>query len=145
MTPAQNFYNYPMLKYFRQTHPNFKKISLTEERQLIAYAQNGSRKSLDELVLRHLSFIAFRLNIKVFSPCLQQYGEDIFSAAIPILYQKVTSYNLNYRDKHEKRKPVRFSSYIWKRIDGFIVDYLRNELRFIPSIVATTGQRGYYP
>lgn len=123
----------------------YKKISLTEERQLIARAQNGSRKSRDKLVLRHLSFIVFRLNIKVFSPYLQQYGEDMFSAAIPILYQKVASYNLNYKDKHGKRKPVRFSSYIWKRIDGFIIDYLRKELRQIPTLAATTGQSGHYP
>jgi len=116
-----------MLKHYQQIHANYNKISLAKERHLIARAQNGSRKSRDELVLRHLSFITFRLNIKVFAPYRQQYGEDLFSAAIPILYQKVASYNLNYRDKHGKHKPVRFSSYIWKRIDGFIIDYLRKE------------------
>ena len=144
-TPWQNSYNYPMLKHCPEIQTRYKKISLAKERQLIAQAQKDSRKSRDELVLRHLSFIAFRLNIKVFAPYRQQHGEDLFSAAITILYQKVAGYNLNYRDKHGKRKPVRFSSYIWKRIDGFIIDYLRNELRFIPSIAATTGQRGNYP
>ncbi|OGS12956.1 MAG: hypothetical protein A2234_06905 [Elusimicrobia bacterium RIFOXYA2_FULL_58_8] len=126
-----------MLKSY---HARYKKISLAKERKLIARAQNGSRKSRDELVLRHLSFIAFRLNIKVFSPYLQQYGEDMFSAAIPILYQKVTSYNLNYKDRTGKHRPVRFSSYIWKRIDGFIIDYLRKEFRTIPLASATTGE-----
>jgi DNA-directed RNA polymerase specialized sigma subunit len=98
------------------------------------------KKSRNELVLRHLSFIAFRLNIKVFSPYLQQFGEDRFSAAIPILYQKVASYDLNYKDRAGKHKPVRFSSYIWKRIDGFIIDYLRKEFLTIPLASATTGE-----
>jgi DNA-directed RNA polymerase specialized sigma subunit len=126
-----------MLKNY---HAQYKKISLTKERQLIARAQKGSRKSRDEIVLRHLSFITFRLNIKVFSPYLQQYGEDMFSAAIPILYQKVASYDLNYKDRTGKHKPVRFSSYIWKRIDGFIVDYLRKEFLTIPLVSATKGE-----
>ena len=33
-----------------------------------------------------------------------------------------------YRDKKGNFKPVRFSSYIWKRIDGFILDSLKKEL-----------------
>jgi DNA-directed RNA polymerase specialized sigma subunit len=37
--------------------------------------------------------------------------------------------NLDYRDKHGNLKPVRFISYIWKRIDGFIIDYLREEMK----------------
>jgi len=32
------------------------------------------------------------------------------------------------KDKEGNKKPVRFVSYIWKRIDGFIVDYLRQEI-----------------
>ena len=35
---------------------------------------------------------------------------------------------MRYRDKNGDFKPVRFSSYIWKRIDGFILDSLKKEL-----------------
>ena len=45
-----------------------------------------------------------------------------------VLYDKITTYNLRYRDKKGNFKPVRFSSYIWKRIDGFILDSLKAEL-----------------
>jgi hypothetical protein len=38
------------------------------------------------------------------------------------------TYNLRYRDKNGVFKPVRFSSYIWKRIDGFILDSLKDEI-----------------
>ena len=38
------------------------------------------------------------------------------------------SYNLDYRDKQGNPKPVKFASYICKRIDGFIIDYLKKEL-----------------
>ena len=46
-----------------------------------------------------------------------------------ILYQKVETYNLKYRDKYGNLKPVKFISYIWKRIDGFILNSLKRELR----------------
>ena len=45
-----------------------------------------------------------------------------------ILYDKIKTYDLRYKDKYGNPKPVRFSSYIWKRIDGFIIDYIKNEL-----------------
>ena len=49
--------------------------------------------------------------------------------AVPVLYAKVQTYDLAYRDKHGHPKPVKFVSYIWKRIDGFILDSLKEELR----------------
>ena len=45
-----------------------------------------------------------------------------------MLYQKITTYDLDYRDKQGHPKPVKFVSYIWKRIDGFILDSLKEEL-----------------
>ena len=100
---------------------------MRKERKLISLAQQGSVRSRDEIVLRHLDFVIFRLNIKVFYPYLKRHGEDLLSAAVLILYQKIASYDLHYKDRNGKPKPVRFSSYIWKRIDGFIIDYLRRE------------------
>ena len=52
----------------------------------------------------------------------------MFEETILIIYKKIESYNLDYRDKQGNPRPVKFVSYIWKRIDGFIVDYLRKEL-----------------
>ena len=52
----------------------------------------------------------------------------MLAETILIFYQKVESYNLDYRDKQGNPNPVKFVSYIWKRIDGFIVDNLRKEL-----------------
>jgi DNA-directed RNA polymerase specialized sigma subunit len=104
-------------------------LSLRQERRLIAQAQKGSRKCRDEIVMRHLGFVAFRVRRKIYPSLLRRYGEDIYSAAIPILFQKLKTYNLHYHDDEGKRRPVRFASYIWKRIDGFVIDSIRNEVR----------------
>jgi DNA-directed RNA polymerase specialized sigma subunit len=65
----------------------------------------------------------------VFPAYIDRFGEDILSEAVFILYDKIKSYDLHYRDKHGDLKPVKFSSYIWKRIDGFILDSLKKELK----------------
>lgn len=46
-----------------------------------------------------------------------------------MLYEKIGTYNLRYRDREGALKPVRFGSYIWKRIDGMAIDYLKREKR----------------
>jgi DNA-directed RNA polymerase specialized sigma subunit len=107
----------------------YPKISLSEERRLIKKAQNGSKKSKDELVLRHISFLIFRIHKVVFPEFIQRFGEDLLEETILIVYNKIESYDLDYRDKHGNLKPVRFISYIWKRIDGFIIDYLKKEMK----------------
>jgi hypothetical protein len=45
------------------------------------------------------------------------------AASDPVLYAKVGTYNLKYRDRKGKPKPVRFGSYIWKRIDGLAIGW----------------------
>lgn len=45
-----------------------------------------------------------------------------------MLYEKVKTYNLRYRDKQGNFKPVRFVSYIWKAVDGLILAFLKREL-----------------
>lgn len=42
---------------------------------------------------------------------------------------KIDSYDLEYRDPSGRPKPVRFVSYIWKRVDGHIIDSLKVQLR----------------
>jgi len=45
----------------------------------------------------------------------------LLEETILIIYQKIESYNFDYRDKQGNPNPVKFVSYVWKRIDGFIV------------------------
>ena len=110
----------------------YPRISLFEERRLIQTAQKGSKKSMDELVLRHVGFLIFRIHKIAFPDLIRRYGEDLLSEAILITYKKIDSYDLGYRDKKGNPKPVKFISYIWKRIDGFIIDSLRKELVLRP-------------
>jgi DNA-directed RNA polymerase specialized sigma subunit len=111
----------------------YSKISLSEERRLILEAQKGSKKSKDELVLRHVSFLIFRVYKVAFPDLVKRFGEDLLGEAILITYKKIDSYNLNYRDSQGNPKPVKFVSYIWKRIDGFIIDSLRKELSLVKT------------
>jgi DNA-directed RNA polymerase specialized sigma subunit len=108
--------------------PKRSPLSLAEERRLIAKAKRGHKAETDELILRYVGFIHFRLHKKAFPAHIARFGEDILAKAVFILYDKIKTYNLRYRDKNGALKPVRFSSYIWKRIDGFILDSLREEL-----------------
>jgi len=106
----------------------YPKITLVEERHLILKAQKGLKKSKDELVLRHISFLIFRIYKIAFPSLVRSFGEDLLAEAILIVYKKIESYDLNYCDKHGNPRPVKFTSYIWKRIDGFIIDSLKKEL-----------------
>jgi len=65
----------------------------------------------------------------VFPHLLCRFKDDLLGEAILILYNKIDSYDLNYCDKYGKPHPVKFTSYIWKRIDGFIIDFLKEERR----------------
>ena len=100
----------------------YPKVPLFEERRLIWRAQKGSKESKDEIVLRHVGFLIFRIHKKVFPHLIQRFGEDLLGETILITYKKIESYNLDYRDKQGNPNPVKFVSYIWKRIDGFIID-----------------------
>lgn len=108
--------------------PKRPSLSLTEERRLIAKAKRGSKAETEELILRYVGFIIFRIHKKAFPSYAARFGEEILAQAVFILYDKIKTYNLRYRDKNGDLKPVRFSSYIWKRIDGFILDSLKEEL-----------------
>lgn len=107
---------------------SYPKLSLEAERVLIARAQRGSTKSRDELVLRHLGFVIFRLHRKLLPGYLRNCGPDFLSASIPMLYRKVKTYDLAYVDREGKPKPVKFASYLWKSVDGFIIKSI-NEVR----------------
>jgi len=123
-----------MFEAHRHLIHKYPKISLYQERRLIRQAQGRSSAKKDEIVLRHIGFVIFRINKIAYLSYRARFGEDILSQAILILYQKVKTYDLRYKDKRGKSRPVRFSSYIWKRIDGFIIEYLKNELNRNQSI-----------
>lgn len=106
----------------------YQKISLSEERRLIQEAQNGLAKSKEELVLRCIGFLIFRIHKKAFPQLIKRFGEDLLADSVLILYKKIETYDLEYRDKQGNLKPVKFISYIWKRIDGLIIDFLKKEL-----------------
>ena len=106
----------------------YPKITLSEERSLILKAQKGSKESKDELILRYVSFLIFRIHKVAFPGLVRRFGEDLLGEAILITYKKIDSYNLDYHDSKGNPNPVKFVSYIWKRIDGFIIDSLKKEL-----------------
>ena len=91
---------------------NIQKIPLSEERRLIALAKRGSKKSAEEIVLRHIGFVIFRLQKRIFPEYLKRFGEELLSESILILYQKIKTYDLDYCDKQGNPKPVKFVSYI---------------------------------
>jgi len=116
-----------MFEAYEETLKAYKPLALSAERSLLHGAKKGSRKCAEELVLRHVGFVIFRLRRKLSPALLRRYGEDLLSETIPIVYQKINSYRLDYRDAQGRFRPVRFSSYIWKRIDGFIIDTIRRD------------------
>lgn len=118
-----------MWETYRSIIPKYPRISLQEERRLIRRAKKGSSEAADELVLRHIGFVIFRIHKRAFPAYIKRFGEDLASQAMPVLYAKIQTYNLRYRDRDGRFKPVRFSSYVWKRIDGLILDSLKRERR----------------
>ena len=126
-----------MFETYRHIIRKYPKLSIYQERRLIKQAQGRSKAKKDELVLRHIGFVIFRIYKIAFPAYRTRFGEDILSQAIFILYDKIKTYNLRYKDKQGNPKPVRFSSYIWKRIDGFIIDYLKREINDMDRVRLT--------
>ena len=118
-----------MWKTYRSIIRKYPKISLQEERRLIRQAKKGSKRAADELVLRHIGFVIFRIHKRAFPAYAKRFGEDLLSQGIFLLYDKIQTYNLRYYDEHGNFKPVRFVSYVWKAVDGLILASLRKELR----------------
>ena len=122
-------YYLPMWEEYHEIIRRYPKLSLEEDRRLIARAQAGSKKSRDTLVLGHIRFVMWRLRKKIFYRYLVRYGDDMLAGAIPVLYRTVDTYDLDYRDADNKPNPVRFSTYIRKWIDGFALAYIKKEIK----------------
>ena len=116
-----------MWKAYSSVLKKYPKISLQEERRLIRLAKK-QKEQADELVLRHIGFLIFRICKRTFPQYVQRFGDDILTQAIFMLYEKIKTYNLRYYDKQGNFTPVRFVSYIWKAVDGLILAYLKKEL-----------------
>lgn len=71
-----------MWKTYRGIIRQYPKISLQEERQLIRKAKRGSRQAADELVLRHIGSVIFRIHKRAFPAYARRFGEDILSQAL---------------------------------------------------------------
>ena len=102
---------------------------MREERRLIRMAKRGGKAEAEEIVLRHIGFVIFRINKRAFPVYARRFGEDLLSQAIFVLYAKIQTYNLRYYDENGVFTPVRFASYVWKAVDGLILASLRKELR----------------
>ncbi|MBI4711424.1 MAG: hypothetical protein HY767_03060 [Candidatus Omnitrophica bacterium] len=133
-----------MWKTYRSIIRKYPRISLQEERRLIRLAKRGSKQAADELVLRHIGFVIFRVNKRAFPAYARRFGEDILSQTIVLMYTRIQTYNLRYYDKQGNFKPVRFVSYIWKFIDGLILASLRKELRREKRRVTACGDGEEY-
>jgi hypothetical protein len=116
-----------MFDAYQEPLKTYKPLALPAERRLLRAAKSGSRKCIEELILRHVGFVIFRLRRKLSPALLHRFGDELLSDAIPILYQKINTYRLDYRDAQGQFRPVKFSSYVWKRIDGFIIDAIRQD------------------
>jgi len=117
-----------MWESYRGISQRYPKVSQAEERRLLSAAKKGSKRDKDEIILRHVGFLIFRIHKVVFHHLIHRFGEDLLAEAILIAYKKIDSYDLDYRDKQGNPHPVKFVSYIWKRIDGYIIDFLKKEL-----------------
>jgi len=102
-----------MWKSYRNIIQNYPRVPLSEERRLISKAQKGSKKSKNEIVLRHIGFLIFRIHRRVLPYLIQRFGEDLLEEAIVVIYKKIESYNLYHRDKQENTHPVKFVSSIF--------------------------------
>jgi len=116
------------------------RLSFRQERRLIAKAQRGSADCVNRLVLSHVGFVMFRLRTIVYPHVLWRLGDDLLADDVMMLYDKVGTYDLGHRDRQGRRKPVRFASYIWKRVDGFIIDALNREHRYVAVENMDAGQ-----
>src|SRR3989338_935489 len=116
-----------MWKTYSSIIRKYPRLTLQDERRLIRQAKKHKDKA-DELVLRHISFLIFRISKRTFPKYITRFGEDILSQGIFLLYEKIKTYNLRYYDKEGNFKPVRFVSYIWKAVDGHVLACLRKEL-----------------
>jgi hypothetical protein len=70
-----------MLQVYRECIYAYKnkKVSLRQERRLILQAQKGCEKSVQEMVLRHVGFLLYRLHRKVIPPLLYKHQDDMVS------------------------------------------------------------------
>jgi hypothetical protein len=97
-----------MFETYSKSIPKYQELTLQEERRLIVQAKRHSKGKADELILRHIGFVIFRINKIIFPIYRNRFSEDMLSQVVFILYDKIQSYDLRYRDKNGNLKPALF-------------------------------------
>ena len=111
----------------------YKNLSRQEERQLIKLAQAGDEKAFEELILGHIGFFQFRIKTILFPNLAKRYGDDILQECLLLATKKVRTFDLCYRNKKGRLKPVYFRTYLWKAVTGLILQFIKkykNEIMF---------------
>lgn len=106
---------------------NYRKLSLVEERKLIAKAKQGKASARQKLILCQTGFFLYRVNTMLYQAIRMRYGEDIIHECMKYALEKVSSYNLRYRNKSGELKPVYFRTYLWKGITGIIAGSVKKK------------------
>ena len=65
-----------MFETYRNNILKYQKLSLDEERHLIAQAKRGDKGKADELILRHIGFVIFRINKIIFPIYRDRFSAD---------------------------------------------------------------------
>ena len=94
-----------MFENYRKSILKYQKLTLQEERHLIAQAKRHCKGKADELILRHIGFVIFRIHRIIFPIYQDRFSEDILSQIIFILYDKIQSYDLKYKGKEGNSNP----------------------------------------
>ena len=71
-----------MWKTYRDIIHKYPRIFLQEERRLIREAKRGGKAQAQELVLRHIGFVIFRIHKRAFPAYARRFGEDLLSQVL---------------------------------------------------------------
>jgi hypothetical protein len=110
-----------MFELYQDIITRCERLSLDQERDLIARAQNGSSDAKQELLLCQIGFFLYRINTVLYPVLVKQYGEDILQECLLLASEKIYTYNLRYKNKDGKPQQVYFRSYLWKAVTGIII------------------------
>ena len=114
-----------MFESYYEIARKYQNLLLHDERKLITQAKRGKISAKQELILYQIGFFLFRINTMLYPPIRKQYGEDILHECMKYALERVSSYNLRYRNKSGKFQPVYFRTYLWKGVTGVIISSVK--------------------
>ena len=116
-----------MFEPYYEIASRYQNLPLHDERKLITQAKRGKVSAKQELILYQTGFILFRINAMLYPSTLVRCGEDIIHECMKYALEKVTSYNLRYRNKSGELHPVYFRTYLWKGITRVIMGSVKRK------------------